>query len=64
MVKINDRVYHVYNMGMKGVVERIEVEGAQVYLAAGPAQGRLVAHVRTDDGKVVRMPVSDLMRDD
>jgi hypothetical protein len=51
-------------MALKGTVERIEVESAQVYLAAGPAQGRLVAHVRTDDGKVVRMPVSDLMRDD
>ena len=64
MVKVNDRVYHVYNMGIKGLVEHVETEAAQIYLTAGPAQGRIVAHVRTSDGKIIKVPVGDLMRDD
>ena len=64
MVKVNDRVYHVYNMGLRGVVTRLEQEQTQTHLAAGPAQARLVAIVATADGKAVRIPVADLMRDD
>ena len=64
MVKVNDRVYHVYNMGMKGVVEGIEQEQSQTYLAAGPSQQRIIAVIRLNDGKIARVPVGDLMRDD
>ncbi len=64
MVKVNDRVYHVYNMGMKGVVEGIEQEQSQTYLASGPSQKRIVAVIKLDDGKIARVPVGDLMRDD
>ena len=64
MIKVNDRVYHVYNMGMKGVVEGIEQEQSQTYLASGPAQRQLVAVIKLADGKIARVPVGDLMRDD
>lgn len=64
MVKVNDRVYHVFNMGLKGTVERVEHEAAKTWLAAGPAHGQVFAFVRLADGKVVRLPAADLMRDD
>ena len=64
MIKVNDRVYHVYNMGLKGVVVGIEQEQSQTYLAAGPSQQRIVAVIKLDDGKIARVQVGDLMRDD
>lgn len=64
MVKVNDRIYHVYNMGLKGVVVGIEQEQSQTYLAAGPSQQRIVAVIKLDDGKIARVQVGDLMRDD
>jgi hypothetical protein len=64
MIKVNDRVYHVYNMSLKGVVERIQQETAQTWLAEGPAHGKMFAYVRLRDDRVIRLPTEDLMRDD
>ena len=64
MIKQNDKVYHVYNMSLKGVVEWVQQEASQVYMSAGPTQPRLFAYVRTADNKSVRIPVEELMRDD
>jgi hypothetical protein len=64
MVKVNDRVYHVHNMGLKGMVEQIQVEASQMWMVSGPTHGRTYAYVRLADGKVVKLPVEDLMRDD
>lgn len=64
MVKVNDRVYHVHNMGLKGTVERVQVEASQVWMVSGPTHGKTFAYVRLQDGNLVKLPVEDLMRDD
>jgi hypothetical protein len=64
MVKVNDRVYHTYNMGLKGVVVGVEQEKANTWMVGGAASHRLVAVVKTADGTLVRIPATDLMRDD
>ena len=64
MIKVNDKVYHVHDMGMRGVVERVQHEAAQTWMAAGPAHGKVYAFVRLSDDRVVRIAAQDLMRDD
>ena len=64
MVKVNDRVYHVYNMSLRGVVERIQQEASQTWMAGGPSHGKMYAYVRTPDERIVRLPTEELMRDD
>lgn len=64
MIKVNDRVYHVYNMSLKGVVERIQQEAAQTWMSAGPSHGKMFAYVRLGDERVVKIPTEELMRDD
>ena len=64
MVKVNDKVYHVHNMGLRGTVEKIEVEASQMWMVSGPTHGVTYAYVRMQDGKIARLPVQDLMRDD
>lgn len=64
MIKVNDRVYHVYNMGLKGVVERVQQEASQTWMSAGPSHGKMIAYVKLPDQRTIRVPVEELMRDD
>jgi hypothetical protein len=65
MVKVNDKVYHVYNISRAGTVVEIKQGPSRTYMSAGPSQGQLLASVRLADGRIVPdIPVGDLMRND
>jgi hypothetical protein len=64
MVKVNDKVYHVYNLSLKGVVVGIQQEKARAWMVGGASQGKFVANVQMQDGRVVSVPAEDLMRED
>jgi hypothetical protein len=64
MIKVNDKVYHVYNMSLRGTVERVQHESAQTWMAVGPAHGKVYAYVRLLDERVIRIAAEELMRDD
>lgn len=64
MVKVNDKVYHVYNLALKGVVVGIQQEKARAWMVGGASQGKIVANIQLQDGRVVSVPAEDLMRED
>ena len=64
MVKVNDKVYHVYNLSLRGVVVGIQQEKARAGMVGGASQGKIVANVQLSDGKVVSVAAEDLMRED
>jgi hypothetical protein len=64
MVKLNDKVYHVYDLGMRGIVVGVTQEKAKHWLVGGASEGRLIAQIRREDGSVVAVPAADLMRED
>lgn len=64
MIKVNDRVYHVYDMGLRGVVVGVVQERAKAWMVGGSSQGRMIANIQKQSGEVVSVPVADLMRED
>lgn len=63
MVKVNDKVFHAHNMSLRGTVVGIEQEKSQIWMVGGATQPRIIALVQLQDGRVLKLPAADLMRD-
>lgn len=63
MFRVNDRVYHVFNMGKVGTVVDLRFVETGMHLAGGTAQQKLVLDVQMKDGTIVSIPADEAMKD-
>ena len=63
MFRVNDRVYHVFNMGKVGTVVNLRFVETGMHLTGGTAQQKLVLDVQMSDGTVVPIPADEAMKD-
>ena len=65
MVKVGDKVYHVYNGKLKGIVRELRRTKSSYHLDAGSSSESLVALIEVAGiNDLVPAAVGDLMRDD
>jgi hypothetical protein len=63
MVKLNDRVYPVFNMSQVGTVVDLTFRATDMHLVGGAAQQRMYATIRLDkDGSTIQVPADETMR--
>jgi NADH:ubiquinone oxidoreductase subunit B-like Fe-S oxidoreductase len=63
MVKINDRVYPVFNMNQVGTVVDVNFRQTDMHLIGGTAQTRMYAIIKLDkDGTLIEVPADETMR--
>jgi len=66
MIKVGDKVYHVYNGKIRGVVKELREAKTKVQIETGSASKSLIAIVECiNENRVVSIipiPVGDLMR--
>lgn len=63
MIKINDRVYPVFNMRQTGRVVEVRFVPTGMHLIGGTAQQRMYVIIRLDsDGSLVEVPADETMR--
>jgi hypothetical protein len=63
MFRVNDRVYHVFNMGKVGTVMDLRFIETGMHLTGGTAQQKMVLDVRMSDGTIVTIPADEAMKD-
>lgn len=65
MVKVGDKVFHVYNGKLKGIVRELRRTKSNYHLDAGSSSESLVALIEVAGAnELVPVPIGDLMRDD
>jgi len=64
MFRVNDKVYHVFNMGKVGTVTDIAFVETGMHLTGGTAQQRMILVVTLPDGKVINVPADEAMKAD
>jgi len=65
MVKINDRVYPVFNMSQIGRVVEIRFVPTGMHLIGGSSQQRMYVVLKLDkDGTLIEVPADETMRAD
>jgi hypothetical protein len=64
MFRINDRVYHVFNMGKVGTVTDIAFAETGMHLVGGTAQQKMFLVVTMPDGRIARIPADEAMKAD
>jgi len=65
LIKVGDKVYHVYNGNIKGIVRELHATKSHYHLGAGSASGTVYALLEVKgSSQLVRAPLGDLMRDD
>ena len=63
MVKINDRVYPVFNMSQVGTVVDVNFRQTDMHLIGGTAQTRMYVIIKLDkDGSLIEAPADETMR--
>ncbi len=63
MVKLNDKVYPVFNMNQVGTVVDLLFQSVDTHMVGGSMQQRLWAIVKLDaDNQLIKVPAEDLMR--
>ena len=66
MIKVGDKVYHVYNGNIRGTVKELREVKTQVQIETGSASKSLVAIVEYVNEKqqkaAIQIPIGDLMR--
>jgi hypothetical protein len=62
MFRVNDSVYHVFNMGKVGRVTGIVFAETGMHLTGGTAQQKMVLVVEMPDGRVVHIPADEAMK--
>ena len=63
MFRVNDLVYHVFNMGQVGVVRDMKFIDTGMHLSGGTAGKRLVLEVQMKDGRMVDIPADEAMKE-
>lgn len=65
MIKVGDKVYHVYNGKIKGVVRELRQVKSNYHLQTGSSSGSMMALLEVSgQAQLVPALVGDLMRDD
>jgi len=65
LIKVGDKVYHVYNGKIRGIVRELHVAKSNYHLGAGSSSGSMYALLEVKGNpQLVSAPVGDLMRDD
>lgn len=64
MFRVNDKVYHVFNMGKVGTVTDIRFLETGMHLTGGTAQQRMVLIVTLPDGTMMNVPADEAMKAD
>jgi hypothetical protein len=63
LVKLNDKVYPVFNMNQVGTVVDLLFQSVDTHMVGGSMQQRLWAIVKLDaDNQLIKVPAEDLMR--
>jgi len=63
MVKLNDRVYPVFNMNQVGTVVDTNFRQTDMHLIGGTAQTRMYVVIRVDkDGSLIEVAADETMR--
>lgn len=63
MFKVNDRIYHVFNMRDVGEIQDMKFIDTGMHLVGGSAGKRLILIVRMSDGRIVEIPADEAMKD-
>lgn len=63
MFRINDRVYHVFNMGNVGTIVNLRLVETGLHIAGGTAMQRMMLEVKMKDGRVVEIPADEAMKE-
>jgi hypothetical protein len=65
MIKINDKVHPVFNMGQVGRVVEVRFAPTGMHMIGGTAQQRMYVTIKLDkDGSLVEVPADETMRCD
>ena len=63
MFRINDRVYHVFNMGNVGTIVNLRLVETGLHIGGGTAMQRMMLEVKMKDGRVIEIPADEAMKE-